>query len=170
MGYRLPVDLADNAGGAELHRLFGVLENLDLHPARIRQPALPGVVDTELLWRDRHAMSRGIGHEGINVVGLKADVVDLIAILECRIAAHKDFNEGAIAEIEVKPDALFTTLEVKLGAYAKNVSIECLYGAQIPSKYAGMGDLFYEWLSQNCILRAVHPPQRSDMLVRSLRL
>src|SRR5690606_14815968 len=82
----LPVDLAIAPWVRELQALLRVLEDFQFHAAGVGQPALPGVIDTELLVGDGDALSARIGDKTVDIVGFKADVVNLIRLGESRLA------------------------------------------------------------------------------------
>src|SRR5690606_37858368 len=111
---------------------------------RIGQPALPGLIDTQLLGRHRDTLGLGIGHEGVDIVGLETEMVDLVAFLEPAFAFEENLDKGAVAKIEIESDPLVAAVEVELWRNAANIPVKCLDGVKIAGKNTGMRHLLDE--------------------------
>lgn len=152
-GYALPVHLADRPIGPELHAVLGVLENLQLHPAGVRHPGLPGSVGPQFLVGDVHTLAAHMGNKTIKVFGLKADVIDLIGLGEAGFALAEHLDKSPASEIEIEADLVVPAHEHKFGRNAQHVTVEGLYGFKVTGKDTGMRHLFDEGFGQGFLLR-----------------
>src|SRR6185437_3146453 len=136
---RLPVGDAVAAG--ELGALAGILEELDLGAVGVGDPALPGLVDAELLGPVGHAERVEMGEGGVEVDHLEADMVDPVGFGELGFGLEENLDIGAAAGIEIIAESLAVLAEVEGDVEAEHLAVPFGRRLEIARESAHMRNL-----------------------------